>query len=302
MRRTDKNKEKIKHLEDENNKKIKRAKNIKIFKVVTVIFLLFSFAYVSLRYIGTSGLIIREYSYKSNKITENFYGSKIVHFSDLHYGHTTDMKKVEDLVNKINYIKPDIVVFTGDLVDNKISDDDLKKLSLNLAKISASLGKYMVLGNHDRDSKISKALTDASFIDLNNKFDLIYKDSNDAILISGIGDVILKRDDIQSAMAYFLDEASKRDIFSLVITHEGDILDELIGNYPVDLALSGHSHNGQVRLPKIGSIIKVRGAKKYSEESYDVNGTKIYVSGGIGTTVFPFRFFNNPSINLIRIK
>ncbi len=302
MRRADRNKEKIESIEREKNRQKRKVKNARLFKFLFVLFLFLSLTFVTLRYLGTSGLVVREYVNKSDKLPKSFYGAKIVHFSDLHYGHTTDLKKLDKLTQKINYIKADLVIFTGDLVDRNSKKVDYDALSKALAKIEAKLGKYMVLGNHDKSDKVAKCLTDAGFIDLNNKFELIYNDDYQSILLSGIGDSILGRDDITAAMAYFLDEAANRDIFSIVIAHEGDAFIDILDNYPVDIALSGHSHNGQVRLPKIGSLVKVRGAKTYSEAFYEVGETNIYVSGGIGTTVLPFRLFNQPSINLIRIK
>ena len=68
-----------------------------------------------------------------------------------------------------------------------------------------------------------------------------------------------------------------------------------------DLVLSGHSHGGQVRLPIIGKIITPPGSKKYYDEYYNVNDTKMYVSYGLGTSLLRLRLFDHPSFNLYRI-
>lgn len=62
------------------------------------------------RYVETSGLNIKEYKVTSEKITDNFHGLKIVHLSDIHYGTTIDEKSLKNIVDKINTLKPDIVV------------------------------------------------------------------------------------------------------------------------------------------------------------------------------------------------
>ena len=66
--------------------------------------------------------------------------------------------------------------------------------------------------------------------------------------------------------------------------------------------MAGHSHNGQVRLPFIGAIVKNQGAKKYYNEYYKIKNTDLYISGGIGTSTLPFRLFNRPNINFYRLR
>ena len=82
--------------------------------------------------------------------------------------------------------------------------------------------------------------------------------------------------------------------------HEPDkILDFDYNNY--DLILAGHSHNGQITIPFIGSLYKPNGSKKYYKDYYELEGTKLYISGGIGTSTLKLRLFNKPSINLYRL-
>ena len=72
--------------------------------------------------------------------------------------------------------------------------------------------------------------------------------------------------------------------------------------YQVNLILAGHSHNGQVRLPFIGAIYTPIGAKKYYDNYYNVSGTKLYISSGIGVSTTNYRLWNHPSINFYRIN
>ena len=68
-----------------------------------------------------------------------------------------------------------------------------------------------------------------------------------------------------------------------------------------DLGLGGHSHNGQIQIPFFGSFHKKEGSLIYSEPYYKNGNADIYISNGIGTTDYQFRFFNRPSINLFRL-
>ena len=91
------------------------------------------------------------------------------------------------------------------------------------------------------------------------------------------------------------------NLYTISLLHEPDIIDNILYKYSVNLALAGHSHNGQIRLPGIGSILKVEEGRKYSNEEYSLGNTKLYVSGGLGTSMYEFRWFDRPSINLFRL-
>ena len=87
----------------------------KKWKIIFLVILIIATLFILLRYIGNMGIKVKEYKIINNNIG-NFYGLKIVHVTDLHYGMTNE-KKLKKLVKEINLTKPDIVLFTGDLVD-----------------------------------------------------------------------------------------------------------------------------------------------------------------------------------------
>ena len=121
----------------------------KKWKIIFLVILIIATLFILLRYIGNMGIKVKEYKIINNNIG-NFYGLKIVHVTDLHYGMTNE-KKLKKLVKEINLTKPDIVLFTGDLVDknteyNKEIDNILIE---NLKNINAYYGKYYVNGDED---------------------------------------------------------------------------------------------------------------------------------------------------------
>ena len=97
------------------------------------------------KYVGVKGLIVKEYRVESNILTENYSGLKVVHFSDLLFKSTVDRDDIKKLVSKINTLRPDIIVFTGDLVNKnvKLSNDDKEFLINSLTSMHASIGKYL---------------------------------------------------------------------------------------------------------------------------------------------------------------
>ena len=113
------------------NKKEKETKENKSH-IFIYILLIIGLIIIYSRYIATTGIQIKEYSVINNKIPESFKGFKVVHFSDLKYGSTTDQKYLKKLVNKINELNPDIIIFTGDLVSSnyKLTDNDKKSIPL----------------------------------------------------------------------------------------------------------------------------------------------------------------------------
>lgn len=276
----------------------------KFLKWIFIIFLFIIFIIIYARFVGTMGLITKEYSIQDKNIPQDFDGLKIVHFSDLHYNRAINLKKINKVVKEINTIHPDIVVFTGDLVDNDaiLNDTDYDKLSASLKKINAKYGKYAILGNHDfkKDKdKVIKTYLDSDFIYLENSHDIIYSQNNEKIFIGGLNTVSFNQQDIKKTMQ--LDQNEKVD-YKIILIHEPDITDEIVKNYQVNLILAGHSHNGQIKLPGLGAIFTPPYAKKYYDEYYNVNGTNLYISSGLGVSTINYRLFNHPSINFYRIN
>lgn len=253
------------------------------------------------RYIGTSGIKTIEKSIKVSNLSDDFYGIKIVHITDIHYGRTTFEKDLKDLVKKINLTKPDIVVFTGDLFTNiKIDSKEYDKISSILNEIEASIGKYSIIGDNDLDI-YTTIMSNAGFKDISNTYELIYTKSSNYIMLSGISSNIKDKTDILEKMKSSNDFLiNNKPNYSILLMHEADYIDK-IDYSKYNLVLAGHSLNGQVRLPIIGGIIKQEGARKYLDSEYELKNTKLIISNGIGTYNYSYRLFNRPSFNLYRI-
>lgn len=267
-------------------------------KIITIIILFGGVLLLYSHFIGTKGLFIREYSVKKETLPSNFEGFKVVHFSDLHYGSTIKEKEINKLVDTINALKPDLVFFTGDLIEEnyKLSEKEQNALVESLKKIDAKIGKYYVNGNHDTNKNYEPIIKESTFTNLNNKNELIYNEGNIPILLVGLDDYLLHKTDIKEAFNIEGDNT----YFTILLSHEPDLIDEL-RDYNIDLMLSGHSHNGQVRLPFLGAVYTPEGSKKYYDEKYIIDETDLYISGGIGTSTMPFRFLVKPSINFYRL-
>jgi len=278
--------------------KIRLRKRYKLLLFTIVItFILFTY----IRYIEPNQLMVKEYKIESKNLPSNFHGTKIIHISDVHYGRTINKKQLENIIKEINKLRPDIVVFTGDLIDkdvtltNKMTNELINELS----KITVSIGKYAVYGNHDKYfSSYSDILDKSNFLLLDNNYDLIYNKGYNPIYIGGIN--TNKKVDYTEFTKYF-DDNKPNTNYKIMLMHEPDYTDNLLESYNVDLILAGHSHNGQIKLPYIKPLFLPKGAKKYYKPYYKINNTDLYISSGLGTSVMNIRLFNKPSFNLYRL-
>ena len=277
-------------------KKKDKVKGHVFLKFILVLIIISAGIYYYARYVGTTGLVIKEYSVINEKIPESFHGFKIVQFSDTHYGMTTFNDELKNMVSKINILNPDIVVFTGDLVDYhyNLNDDEKNDIINILSEIDASLGVYAVTGNHDQNVSYEGILSGSNISLLKNKYEYIYNGTSEKIMLIGLDDYLEGTLDLDAAFSYEDDTSYK-----ILLSHEPDVYDKLT-KVP-DLMLAGHSHNGQVRIPLAGAIYKTIGAKKYYDPEYSLGDTKMYISGGVGTSKYKVRLFDRPSISLYRL-
>lgn len=285
--------------------KKEEPKKSHVFLNIFIIFIiLISLLYLYSRYIEPSKLVVKEYGIASENLDSNFSGLKIIHFSDIYWGNTTYEENLEAIVKKINKLKPDLVIFTGNLTDNKYKNID--KLKESLSSIDATLGKYAIKGNLDYNNKYDSIMEEVGFTVLNNKYELIYNDGLTPIYLCGLGSY-LEEDSKLEACTNYLDTLTKdtqnKPNYKILLTHEGDSVKSVLKNkQKFDLILSGNSLNGTIDLPYYGPIFIPDGSKTYISPHYTRGDTEIYISSGIGTDKYPYRLFNPPSFNLYRLK
>lgn len=281
---------------------MEEKKTHKFLNFILFIIVLIASIVLYSRYIGVKGLIVKEYRVESQILTKNFSGLKIVHFTDLLYKSTVDEKDLEKLINKINVLAPDIIVFTGDLVTNvKTSEKDKEILIKYLSKLDSKIGKYAIYGDHDYmydDFKI--VMEESDFIILNNEYDTIYNETNDPMYIVGLPTSSKEEINLEEAFKFYNEEDRK---YIITLIHDSKTIDKINeANYEVDLILGGHSLNGSVIVPFYGPLFIDDNSGKYFEEKYTKGITNIFISSGIGTDKYNFRFNNRPSFNLYRLK
>lgn len=241
---------------------------------------------------------VRPVEIKLAKLPESLAGLRIVLFSDVHLGFYYEPQHLHQLVDQINELKPDVICFTGDLLDSREALPMIQEASRALTRLQAPNGKYAVLGNHDYRTdadQIAEHLMQGGFKLLNNQSDSIVK--NGARLnIAGVDDVLHGIPDLAQALKSVPEQEP-----TILLVHEPDYAKES-SQYPIDLQLSGHSHGGQVRIPFGGPVLTSRLGKTYNAGEYHRGNLTIYTTRGIGTTILPVRFFSRPEITVITLQ
>lgn len=250
-------------------------------------------------------ITIRAEEISSEKISSSLNGTKIVFFSDLHFGKHTNEDDIKECIKLINKLDADVVVFGGDLIDNysstKITQEQRIFLINNLKNINASQAKYFLLGNHDLESEasiedIQSIFLAADFFPLVNTNYKIYNKTNDFINIVGIDSLMDGNPDIDEA--YNNIDNSK---YTMSFTHCPDIFDELPLD-KTDYVVAGHSHGGQIYIPIINNLYRATGCKKYFHGKYNKNATTLDISNGVGLTSYSIRFQANSEIVFYKLK
>lgn len=289
-----------------NKKEEKKEKTKRPFlSKLIFLFLILCLIYIYGRYVGTNGLKINEYSIENENVPSSFDGFTIVHFSDMELGSTFNISDLDNMVESINKQKPDIVVFTGDVVSSSynLSDDETSIVKEKLSQIDPLIGKYSVRGDDDVEKPYYENIILASgFKDLTNAYELIYYKGLTPIVLYGLDSLLKGSQNLDTAFSYpgTLEDTTYMATYRILLAHEPDTI-ENVSAYNISLMLSGHSHNSELNIPYLKDYYNIKGATKYYNESYKVSGTELFISSGLGTSKFNVRLFSKPSISIFRL-
>lgn len=270
--------------------------------LIIIIVLLFLVCFGSVIY-NYNNIEVSEYDYKSEKVPQSFNGYKILQLSDLHsYQFGEDNKNLIEIIDKIN---PDIIVVTGDMVDN--SDKKFTVCLELMKKLAQKYDVYYTFGNHEVafvGEKYVNLVTDLKSTGINllmNEKAEIYK-GNEKINIYGMfynAKYYLKfaKEYVNFDMLNSLIPERNNNEFNILLAHNP--LDfKFLSQMNVDLIFSGHVHGGVVRLPFLGGLLSPTASlfPKYTKGVYSLGESKMVVSAGLGLGTIPFRIYNTPNL------
>ncbi len=238
------------------------------------------------------------------RLPEAFRGLTIAQLSDFHYAEYTEAYFIKQVIERVNLLKPDVVVFTGDYITTGFwPEKDMLRFTGECAEILNHVHcpiRYAVLGNHDCVVKLyCESMRDAleahNIPVVENRSFPLERDGA-RLWFAGTGDAVLGRIHLDQAVP-----AAAADEPVILLVHEPDVLPEVVRHNNVDLMLSGHTHGGQVRIPFLPPMFLPSLGQHYIEGLYRLGPTQLYVNRGIGTVNLPFRFNCPPEITLITL-
>lgn len=223
-------------------------------------------------------------------------GLQVVQLSDFHISQYTTQGDIVRSVEMALRQRPDLILLTGDFVWRQ-STELAPLLVEPLSMLTAPLGVYAVLGNHDHwegPELVAALLAQAGITLLTNEAVRLPTDA--PLWVVGLDDVWERKQDLRKALADVPEEECK-----LLMVHEPDFADR-VAAFPVDLQLSGHSHGGQVSLPLLGPLVLPYLAQKYPAGLYRVGQLLVYTNRGIGVIYPPVRFNCRPEVTLFTLR
>lgn len=272
-------------------------------------------------------IVTTRYIIQNNKINNDLNGYKIVQISDVH--SIRNENKKEKIIEKVKKENPNIIFVTGDLVDTDYYSEQnslyqqgkikqIEKLTLDFMKELVNIADvYFIYGNHELvllddpvNNEFVVALNELGITILNNKLDTI-QINNTTINLVGLQDPSTLYKDKKYAYIGNNKEKTKAILddlitnndefnngnFTILLAHRPEFFD-LYSSYDIDIAFTGHTHGGLIRLPIIrGVYSRAEGIfPKYSVGSYNKENTTMIINSGIGYSEIPIRIFNPPEI------
>lgn len=223
---------------------------------------------------------------------------RVVLLSDLHVsGPDMPPSRLAKIVTQINALQPDVVAIAGDFISDKAiatKHYSYREALMPLTGLRPKLGTVAVLGNHDhwRNSGDARAgLGHNGIVVLQNEAVRM-----GPLAIGGVDDYYTAHSDGAKTAAAM----ERVGGAALVITHSPDLFPIMPGN--ARLMLAGHTHCGQIRYPWGGSPATMsRFGERYSCGRVDEKGRMLIVTGGLGTSILPFRLFSKPDMWVVTL-
>ncbi|MBN4070487.1 metallophosphoesterase [Olleya sp. AH-315-F22] len=267
-------------------------------------------------YRGKYNFKVLKYTLHFEDLPEAFDGYKITQISDIHSGSFDNKKKIEYAVGLVNEQLSDVILFTGDMVNNKATE--MLPWKSVFSKLEAKDGMFSILGNHDygdyvkwkSEEEKKTNLNDLAKIQREIGFDLLMNESRflekdgQRIAIIGVenwGKGFKQKGDLNKAAS----SIDAKD-FKILMTHDPTHWEEEVINddYHYHLTLSGHTHGMQfgIEIPGWIKWSPVKWRYKYWAGIYKEKGQYINVNRGFGFLAYPGRVGIWPEITVIELK
>ena len=278
------------------------------FQLRWLMWMLLALALIAYPFAEPRMLTVEEHTLYVSGLPANLRNLKIVFASDIHQGPFFSQSRVNELVNTINNLSPDLIILGGDYAQDS---DGAIEFFRNAPRFHARLGVFGVLGDCDRTEPesnlnlLSATMKEAGCVPLVNYVTRV-KVGQSYVYIAGVDDINEGTPDVEAVAS----QVNSGD-FVILAGHSPDLMPDVLAakagdgnNHWFDLALFGHTHGGQVNLfghtPFAGLMPKA--GSRYLSGWLEESRAAVLVSNGVGVTGLPVRLFARPQIHLITLK
>lgn len=252
---------------------------------------------------------VTEHLTADGKLPASFEGFTIAQISDLHDESFGDGN--ETLLRLLSEAAPDLIAITGDISDgNRMEFEDALAFIPAVAEIAPC---YFVPGNHESGIGENYRLLEDRMrecgVEILTDSYLYLSRGSDRIVLAGLQDpYFVSEHKVFGKKGYGVIRekleklALPREEYTILLSHRPEAF-ELYVEAGADLVLTGHTHGGQIRLPLIGGLVAPHQGlfPKYDAGMYEKDGTKMYISRGLGNSVVPLRVNDRPELAVFRL-
>lgn len=243
---------------------------------------------------------LREWTVWIPNLDPRHDGIRIGHISDVHVGVVTPDQRIRNAVELIAAAKPDLALLTGDFASRRARP--LRRLGKLLDGLPAS-STYFVLGNHDHwvdAQRVTSELEAVGYIHLDNRH-LTLELRGAPLHLIGLNDPVTRNHRPAEAVSQLPHGGTR-----VLMVHQAESVAEVLAlGHGVDLCVSGHTHGGQIYVPRVSDkmmarffgLRHLRGLRRYEDQ-----GPWLHVTHGVGSAVTPLRVAARPEVGLLTLR
>ena len=236
---------------------------------------------------------LRHVHIHDDRIPLGFEGITIGQLSDIHLGQPYSDANLRWAITILNTLSPDLIVLTGDLVNDRPA---IERLPYYLRQLHAPYGVYAITGNHDYVEGIADVIQALNFagVPLLRNQGFVLNHHGDNIWIAGTDDIWHGQMRIDRALA---DAPPNMPV--LLLAHTPDAVYEANAYPNIFLQLAGHVHGGHIRLPGLGPLARPRYGRWFTHGTQRVQNTWLHIS--LGLSGRSLRLGNPPEVGMIHL-
>lgn len=253
-------------------------------------------------YSHTTSIHTERIGYTVENLPPGLDGFRIAHITDIQADEFTGEEKVARYIDRVNELKPDLIVFTGDLITS--GTRYIPMAARQLSRLQAAYGIYFIVGDHDfwAGKEHVKAVVEQYGIPVLDGENATIDVDGVGIRLTGITNVY-SRSTTPSEVRELTGDSTQASVKILASHQVNDLIVEYAAENRYSLILGGHTHGGQVRVPVFFKKVAASNFEtEYIQGRYRERGMLININNGLGFTLAPVRYNAPANISLIELK